>query len=584
MSGTYFSVGDKVNIGQTDVEIKCEGSDEFKSSQVIGIFVPPSISFFSGKDTTLNFDIEIKPPAGEDPTKWTLDSVTGANGLFSKCVVYAGNRQTVLETLDHYSSWCSIKYSYDTNDSIKGRRAMTEGTGEYLPSGAGDLGTQQSIQNNTMFSPYMEQANFQTENISAISTAVPFVKASVSIPIHMGMFANNSKAVPNVLMGGCYVELTCEKDERVFRVLDSTAITRKQALNPVFYGINSGGGKWAKDTGETEFFTGKWNSQNDPKHSPFQVGEVLGAINLKTGDDITFTPALKITGIEAGGDPKFPIKYTCASTSPDVDMIATSLTEPDWVFYSKRATTVAPKYELSNVRMIVRQLNIEGYESGVMAKMKSGGQVLYDIPSVSCGLTSATTGELQATLPIECNHAKARSVLCMATDNNKQYSTYSNVDSDETYLIDTLGFNPVSKVYGINNHSDRSGVSGIGDFLTSYNFLIDQKIVPSRRVLTNKSSSRTLGMNADHIIELEKSLNQSHGTPARSFANFRSNFLVGRALTLDANTVYDGRGKDMRLLVRYEETTAPQKNKLWKSFISHIKTISIQGDSINVQQ
>lgn len=584
MSGTYFSVGDKVNIGQTDVEIKCEGSDQFKSSQVIGIFIPPSVSFFSGKDTTLNFDIEIKPPASDDPTKYTLDSITGANGLFSKCVVYAGNRQTVLETLDHYSSWCSIKYSYDTNDSIKGRRAMTEGTGEYVPSGAGDLGTPQSIQNNTMYSPYMEQANFQTENISAIATAVPFVKASVSIPIHMGMFANNSKAVPNVLMGGCYVELTCEKDERVIRALDSTTITRKQALNPVFWGINAGGGKWTGGQGETEFFTGKWNSQSDPQHSPFQVGETIGCINLKTGDDVDFTPALKITGIESGGDPNYPIKYTCASTSPDVDIIATSLTEPDWVFYSKRASTVAPKYELSNVRMIVRQLNIDGYEAGVMAKMKSGGQILYDIPSVSCGLTSATTGELQATLPIECQHSKARSVLCMPTDNDKQYTVADNVDSDKTYLIDTLTFNPVSKNFGINNFSDRSGVSGIGDFLSSYNFLIDQKIVPSRRVQTNKSSSRTLGMNADHIIELEKSLNQSHGTPARSFANFRSNFLVGRALTLDPNTVYDGRGKDMRLLVRYEETTAPQKNKLWKSFISHIKTISIQGDSINVQQ
>ena len=91
-------------------------------------------------------------------------------------------------------------------------------------------------------------------------------------------------------------------------------------------------------------------------------------------------------------------------------------------------------------------------------------------------------------------------------------------------------------------------------------------------------------MNADHIIELEKSLNQSHECPARSFASFRSNFLIGRALTLDDNTVYDGRGKDMRLLVRYEETDAPEKNMLWKMFISHIKTISIQGDSINVEQ
>ena len=90
-----------------------------------------------------------------------------------------------------------------------------------------------------------------------------------------------------------------------------------------------------------------------------------------------------------------------------------------------------------------------------------------------------------------------------------------------------------------------------------------------------------MGLNQGHIIELEKSLQQSHGVPPRCFADFRSNFLIGRALTLDESTIYDGRGKDIRLLLSYEGT-APQKNKLWKNFISHIKTISIRGDSIDV--
>ena len=118
MSGTYWSVGDKVNIKQTDIEIKCEGSDEFSENQVIGIYIPPSVSLYSGKDTTLNFDVLVEQ-TGDTPAKCVLDSITGANGLFSKCVVYAGNRTQVIETLDHYSSWSSVKYSYDTNDSMR---------------------------------------------------------------------------------------------------------------------------------------------------------------------------------------------------------------------------------------------------------------------------------------------------------------------------------------------------------------------------------------------------------------------------------------------------------------------------------
>ncbi len=674
MSGTYWSVGDKVNIGQTDVEIKCEGADQFKENQVIGIYVPPSVGFFSGKDTTLNFDVEIQYPSGK-PTKWAIDSVTGANGLFSKCVVYAGNRQTVLETLDHYSSWCSVKYSYDTNDSMKSRRAMVEGCGEWLPSSRGDMGSRKSIQNNHMYSPFIEQANFQGEPTATISSKCEFKKASVSIPIHMGMFANNSKAVPNVLMNGCYLELTCESNSRVFRVLDSTTQFRKPALNPSWWGVDTdangfsassvkalsldaggtgynngtftnvsttvspaggtgltvdlvvgggiitsvtinqpgsgyasadeitpatdeGGGSGIGGTGTgldikvdtigaelTSFLTGQFNSQNDPQHSPFQVGEQVGFLQLSTGDTEEGSQPIVITSIENGGDTKHPIKYNVSgvAVASKVVLNASPETAPDWVVYSVRATDVAPTYQLTNVRMVVRQLNIDGYEAGVMSKMKSGGQILYDIPSVACVVASATKGELQASISIPCEHSKARSILCMPTDNEKTYSIKENSDSASTYLIDSLEYNPQSTSKAIDLRSDRSGVSGIGDYLSSYNFVIDQKIVPSRKVNTDKSSSKDKGMNADHIIELQNALQQSHGTPPRSVASFRSNFLVGRALTLDENTVYNGIGKDVRLLVRYEGTQ-PDHNKLWKNFISHVKTVSIQGDSINVMQ
>ena len=134
MSGSYFGVGDKVNINQTDIEIKCEGNDQFEENQVVGIYIPPSIKFFSGKDCTLNFDIDITSDTTGNavPHKWLLDSVTGANGLFSKCVVYAGNRQTVLETLDNYSSWCSVKYDYDKLQILLGPLCLSQSIWDYL--------------------------------------------------------------------------------------------------------------------------------------------------------------------------------------------------------------------------------------------------------------------------------------------------------------------------------------------------------------------------------------------------------------------------------------------------------------------
>ena len=749
MSGTYWSVGDKVNIKQTDIEIKCEGSDEFTENQVIGIFIPPSVSLYSGKDTTLNFDVLIEQ-VGDTPAKCVLDSITGANGLFSKCVVYAGNRTQVIESLDHYSSWCSIKYSYNTNDSVRSRRAVVEGCGEWLPSSRGTLGTEKSIQNNHMYSPYVEQGNKDLDPTTEITAKCPYTKASVSIPIHMGLFSANPKAVPNLALQGTYLELTCESHARVFRTLDSTALNRKQALNPVFYGIDTGRGGWAGATGvvsftrtddgtgynngtftdvstttdgngtgltcditiaggvltdiavsdagisyntgdsvvldagvigagngdmdlsvnaiggiaQSAFWTQPANSQLDPQHSPFQVGQklkmlamssslfvvnagtgytngtytdvatttsgagsgmtlnitiaggVLTRVNVvKTGtgyaiddeidpdpavigagnDDLalevdslagssaTFTPDLEITSIEDGGDPSRPIKYNVNATTPDVDIISTTNDAPQWVVYSE-PTTLNPSYKLSNVRLVVRQLEVNGYEKDMMSKMKSGGKIMYDVPSVSCVLTSATKGELQTSLSIPCEHAKARAILSLSTDNEKIYTTKENCDGSTTYLIDELGFNPSSEDKCIKNHSDRSGVSGIGDYLSSYNYIIDQRITPSKKVNTNKSSSKDKGMNMDHIIELEKALKQSHGTTPRSFSAFKSNFCLGRALTLDPNTIYDGRGRDIRLVARYEETTQPQHNKLWKHFISHVKVLTLGSQDIQVEQ
>ncbi len=764
MSGTYWSVGDKVNIKQTDIEIKCDGADEFEENQVVGVFIPPSVSLYSGKDTTLNFDVLIEhdtSTATESDTKLVLDSITGANGLFSKCVVYAGNRTQVLETLDHYSSFVSVKYSYDTNDSMRSRRAVVEGCGEWLPSSRGTLGTSKSVQANQMYSPFMEQANREKPPTTTLdATNKPgFIKASVSIPIHMGMFANNNKAVPNVLLNGTYIELTCESNARVLRVLDSTAKARRQALNPVFYGVDTDGSGWAGTSGvstitrndngtgytnvadqtvetttdgsgtgltcnitisgnaldsisivtagigyapgdsivlpvsvigagngdmdlavgiiagidQAQLFTTGQNSQLNPQHSPFQIGQELECIELSTGSVASFTPSLVVASIEDGGGTGIdhPVKYGFPACKPDKDIVSTLkgvatvsvstggagytansvfkgvgqdgatvpaggtgatfnvytngagavasvvvvsagsgyakdnvitledidgvsggaevtvdsvISIPDWVLVAKQGALATAKYKLSKVRLVVRQLEVPGYEQSVLKKMKSGGQILYDIPSVSCVIGSATKGELQTALSIPCEHAKARSIISMPTDNDKVYTTAQNVDGDDTYLIDTLEFNPRSTTFGVNNFSDRSGVSGIGDFLSSYNYIIDQKIVPSRKVSTAKSSSKDKGMNMDHIIELEKSINQSHGMVARCFSSFKSNFLLGRALTLDENTIYDGRGKDIRLVCRYEESSTPDHNKLWKHFISHTKTLQIEGANINVMQ
>ena len=102
---------------------------------------------------------------------------------------------------------------------------------------------------------------------------------------------------------------------------------------------------------------------------------------------------------------------------------------------------------------------------------------------------------------------------------------------------------------------------------------------PSRRVDCTKTSSQ-YSISQQPLIELEKALSMSNITPF-SFRDFNNNFVIGRALSLH-NGVYNTVGRDFNLQVNYEGT-APTKNKLWMSFISHIRRIEFKGSGISLQ-
>ncbi len=594
MSGSYWKVGDKVNIGQSDIEIRALGSNEFEENQVIGIYIPPSIKFFQGNQCYLNFDLLVK----YDPTtdgltstdaKLTLDGTIGANSLFSRVVCYAGNRQKVLESTDQYSSMVNIKYSYEQNDSIRNKRALTELCGTWNPQNRGTCGSFKSHQNNVQYNALNQQglvgknADSDPNGIGSVAPAdvLGYTKARVSLQIHMGMFANSKSAFPNLLTNGAFIELTCSPNKEVFRTFDSTSLNRKVSLNPIFASTDGANTRWTNGVATDEFYTEQDNGQTNPAHSPFAVGESIGFYKRTNGTEPTMDVPAIISKIESGVAGQ-PIKYTLADpVTLNTDLLATHNRE--WMLYSKAiGADFNAKYLISDVKLVVRQLSMgDKYEQGIVSKMKNGGMIQFDLPSINCQLHSALAGDLQQSIPISCEHAKARSIIVMPCD-SKPYTQQQATDSGGTYEINKIQPNSLSAVYGISEFSDRPYITGIGDYLTSYQFQIDGKLVPSRRIETDLSSSKGAGINQNHLIELEKALQQSHNMKPLSFVNYQRNFLIGRALTLDENTIFDGRNKDTRLNLRYEGT-APDKDKLFKIFVSHLKTISIKGDDIMVE-
>lgn len=588
---SYWTAGDKITLPQSDVKISAEGPTEFKENNVIGIYIPPSIKFFSGKDCLLEFEVELKQDSNFRPTRLQLDSGIGANSLFSMCRVYAGNRATLLEETDEYSTMVSLKYSYDTNDSKRQQRALIEGASTYSPDGRGSFGTIKSQQNDPITNPYATAPNLEKVDGDPITAAPSTIKAKVSLQVHMGVFSNNSKAFPNMLTDGCYLELTCAPNRNVFRVLDGTLKDRLPSLNPQFSSRDGLGSQIHANTNFNTIYTTKTNSQLDSAHSPFVVGEQIGFYDWKNGTLVKGSTGIHIKAIKTsgGGLVYYDVDDDADSGNCQVGQIipvasaagGVAATSDNWMLVSLSNETAlggytgswAPEYVISNVDLVIRRIDMgQQYEGSMVSKMKQGGTIMFDIPSVQCHKQSILKGDVQATISLPIEHAKARSIVCVPTD-SKIYSCRQNTNAEGTYL--TLTDTRNSDLY-----SNRTGLCGIGNNLSEYSFLLEGRIVPSRPINTSKSAGN-VGIDANHIIELEKAL-QSAGITPLSFQDYKSNFCIGRALTLDRNTIFDGRTKDCRLNVKYEGTTPP-KDTLWKNYVFHIRTLSIKGADIMVQ-
>ena len=226
---------------------------------------------------------------------------------------------------------------------------------------------------------------------------------------------------------------------------------------------------------------------------------------------------------------------------------------------------------------MVQQLQMpQGYTQKMMSMMKEGGSMNYDFLSFSNFKSSQLAGDVVSNIRLPLNMTRAKAILAVPTDATV-YSGSNRISGNGTYLVYQEG--GTQNTADKQEFSDKSGLVGISDNISDYQFFYDGKLNPSRRVDCKKTSSQ-YSISQQPLIELEKALAMSNITPF-SFRDFNNNFVIGRALSLH-NGVYNTVGRDFNLQVNYEGA-APTKNKLWMSFISHIRRIEFKGSGISLQ-
>jgi len=606
---SYWKNDDKIKVSQTQVSVPSTNGRSYtgtagQSGRRIDFEIPPTIKFMDGKNSYLQFDIKIGIPATLTPTRLHLDPFIGGQSVVRNLRIYSGNRAVLLEEISDYNAKVQIEYSYNQDDSMRAMRALKEGSLVTTVENRGTLGT--SVSNNIDLdsNPYYKPVGTVPVGRDW-GTGDDFVTAKLSLPIHAGLFSGNSKLFPVGMCNGLFCEVDIEDPARFVKQLDSVNRHRRMKQNPIFHGVSVGGGALTINnaTNRTEIFLGLQNNMRSVAQCPFVKGERIGicsttdprnecALTLTAGGAQGYP---KIENIELDGSGK--IKITCEQFQNSDSGTGVEATSNNFILFSAAidtdrrenddasavlvaATTSYPiTTEISNAEIVVQQVGVDPrYEAGMMQKMRDGGTIEIDIPSVTNYKHSLLKSNRNATINLPVSNTRAKSMIIMPTDATTLSVADLMAGAKNAYEEENTAMDG-------RLHSIRSGQVGIIDRLTSYQMLVDDKLVPSRPIVVSKIN-KGASISAQPLIELEKALNQA-GIVPRSFVDYNRNFLIGRAYALN-DGVANLNNKSNQIQLLYNETTAagadraPAHDKLLFCFLFHIRRISIKGDSVSV--
>ena len=586
---TYWSADDSVRVGERKISVPSENGLSYSPGQKVQIFVDPSTKFMDGRETYLQFNVKLSLPSGGTPTRLQLDKCTST--IIKNIRIYDGSRGQLLEEYSDYSSYVSVKYDYDKDKTTENMRALTEGCAVHQPDNRGDQGTSKTAMANTITNPFFKKTS---GNQSTAFSDTDFLNAKITLPIHTGIFADSVSIFPVMMTNGLYIEIDLNESENIIKQLDSVLRDNRTPLNPHFHSLNGSStpNTWANAATADTFYVSDLNNLSGADRVarfPFVVGETINFCRVNNnGSASDLSAAATISEINLstaanGSEGLIEVVLDATLTNNGV-----ALTSDDYVLYSTAvadASSYDASYEVSNVNLIVSQVELDpSFEQGMMNKVREGRAIEFDIMSATNYKHSILASDRQTTFQIFAQNSRAKALLVIPQDSSV-YTSAQLISGSGTYLIKGTGYdvdNTTSKAaHDICIASNRSAYTGIIDELSSIQYTINGKRVPSREISTRKLATKN-SLDAFHLYELEKTLDNS-GIKPRSFTEFQNNFVFGRGFSAGGqNGVLDLRGKDLAVVLRYQTSTAPTKGKLFNSYVVHVRRLVIRDGSVEV--
>tara|TARA_R100000734_G_C3319246_1_gene114769 strand:+ start:5004 stop:6815 length:1812 start_codon:yes stop_codon:yes gene_type:complete len=597
----FWTAEEKIPISQKKVSILAENGLSYDLGQQVNFVIPASTGYMMPSETYLRMDVRVQYPDSASGIPITLDGDLGANVLIRDCRISSGGAQNVLlEELQNVNVLTALKYDFETNDNIKKKRALTEGTILESNVSRPNQGTTSTNMNNLDTNPYFSSSN----GSQLVNSDYRTVKALLKLPT--GIFQND-KIFPLAMTSGLRIEIILEDANKVFRQLETGLKNKRNEANPLFHSINGSNDApddWISGSSQSHFYVARDNGNISLDTCPFFVGDTLAfAKGGSASDAAPLDSRVKKSGSDADDIVKVVVTSVIydttvgtANASGGLVKIGFAATENKWYtdiddtysVYScgvDEATSFNPTCSVDNVELIVQQVEMpQGYTAKMNQMLQAGGSMIYDFLSYTNYKYSQLASDRVVNIRLPIQNSRCKSVLAIPTDATP-YSSKQSIFSGDTYQVNSLTRDcGASNAAYTANHSTRSGLVGIADHASNYQFIYDGKLNPNRKVPLGRVSVNTgneAPLNQQLFIENEKALRMANIDPL-SYEKYQENFFIGRAFSL-ASGVYDARGKDFNLQVEYQESTAPTKAKLWNCWVAHLRRIVVRGDSIAVE-
>jgi len=672
---SFWSTDDKIPIVQSKVKIPAENGLTFKDGGLIHITIPAnSVGFFQPKESYLEWTVNINnlPTA---PTRLQLDAELGGQVLIKDIRVYSGGAGGVLlEEIQNYNTLTAVKYDYESDDTIRKKRSLTEGSTYYSQACRNTRGVRKSDLNNVGHNPYFQPYTWGLSQLQPVKgTFSDAYNGSVSgtakvnvgqnevkclLPINTGIFSND-RVFPALLTEGLRIEILLEDAAKCLRQLDQVSRVRGFRSTPIFHSVSghdigdlSGAAQvWANTKTTDTIYVKRDNNMTDLSNFPLVVGETFEVCDTQI--DILAVKSRQVIKVEdnagsgndfckikdisfAVGDVTKPttaaggyyglVKIGLDKTMKNVSSVDVTGTLGRFGLVSTSVAAglqptkvggfTGASYEVSDVNLVLQKLDMpQGYVRKMMSMMKSGGTINYDFLSATNYKYSQLATDVVANIRLPLNQTRARGILSVPTDATvyPEYVQISGYGGQELGMLNADGSGntadvipdatgctyvetPPNKEDDHGSGTDgpagcldqsicsvRSGLVGVWDNATQYQWFYNGQLNPSRPVSTRKIANKT-SIGQQPLIELEKALSVC-GIRPLSFRKYHENAVIGRALSLQDGT-YDTTGKDFNLQIEYTESDAglqPVKNKLWMNFVHHIRRIVIKGNQISLQ-